>query len=77
MKCHVTVGYALPKERWESAAEHIQAIAPVMSAWLQKENADNMGKQDATDFTNDVLLAVTALRYVAENAADKCRFLPI
>jgi hypothetical protein len=77
MNCHVTIGYSLPKERWETATENIQAIAPVMAAWLQKENADNMGKQDAKDFTNDVLLAITALHYVAENATDKCRFLPL
>jgi len=77
MKSHITIGYDLPKERWETAAEHIQYVAPAIAAWLQKENADNMGEQDAADFTNDILLAITALHYVAENATDKCRFIPI
>lgn len=77
MNCKVTIGYELPKERWSSAADNIRQVAPAIAQRLQMMNCDGMGKQDAEDFMNDILLACTALNYVAECATDKCRFIPI
>ena len=77
MNCHVVIGYTLPKERWEAAAENIKTVAPSIAHRLEVINFEGQGKQDAKDFMDDVLLAITALHYVAEAATDKCRFLPM
>lgn len=70
-------GYTLPKERWVEAAENVQEMGNQIAAILLKRNADGMGKQDAEEWLADVLLAYTALRYVAEFATDKCRMVPL
>ena len=61
----VELGYSVPKERWKYAAK------------LIKENVDGLGQQDAEDWLADILLAWTALNFVAEFAADKCRMVPV
>ncbi len=73
----VQFGEALPKERWELARDNMKQLTPMLGRLLLKINGDGMGKQDAEDFTNDMLLAVTALNYVAECAVDKCRFIQL
>lgn len=70
-------GYTLPKERWVEAAENVQEMGNQIAAILLKRNADGMGKQDAEEWLADVLLAYTALRYVAEFATDKCRMVTL
>lgn len=73
----VKFGYTLPKERWVEAAENVQEMGNQIAALLLKRNADGMGKQDAEDWLADVLLAYTALRYVAEFASEKCHMVPL
>lgn len=73
----VDFGYTLPKERWVEAAENVLEMGNQIAALLLRRNADGMGKQDAEEWTADVLLAYTALRYVAEFATDKCRMMPL
>ena len=59
------------------AAENVLEMGNQIAALLLKRNADGMGKQDAEEWMADVLLAYTALRYVAEFATDKCRMMPL
>ncbi len=73
----ITIGYELPKARWQQAAENLKTVAPVIANILQHFNHENMGKDDAEDFMTDMMLAQTALLYVAEFATDKCRIIPI
>lgn len=40
-------------------------------------NRDGRGQEDADDLTADIMLACTAIGYVAEFAVDKCRFMPV
>lgn len=73
----VKIGYEISKERWEEAAENMEQVAPMIAAWLKKQNFEGRGNEDAKGFMNDAQLAVVALKYVAEFASDKCRFLPL
>lgn len=73
----VEIGYTVDKERWNEAAENMERAAGPMAAYLLQLNGDGMGQEDADDFMADVALVVTAARYVAEFAADKCRFIPV
>ncbi len=73
----VEIGYTVEKERWNEAADSMEEAAKPMAAYLLRLNADGMGKQDMDDFLADVALVVTATRYVAQFAADKCRFIPV
>lgn len=36
-----------------------------------------MGKQDAREFMEDAMLSLVALRFVAANASECCRFIAI
>jgi hypothetical protein len=73
----IAIGYELPKERWICATKNLKQVAPAIANFLLRMNGDGMGQEDADDFTNDIMLACTALSYVAEFAADKCRMVPV
>lgn len=73
----IEIGYELPKERWNEAAENLMQVGLVIATHLRVENYEGHGKEDADEWMADVTLACTALRYVAEFAADKCRMIPV
>lgn len=73
----IEVGYALPKERWLEAADNLQTVGTFIAGILKASDPEGRGEQDAQDWLADVLLACTALCYVAEFAADKCRMIPL
>ena len=73
----IEIGYALPKERWNEAAENLMQVGLVIATHLRVQNYEGRGKEDADAWMVDVNLACTALRYVAEFAADKCRMIPV
>lgn len=73
----VEFGYTLPKERWVEAAENVQKAGNYVAAILAKRNFEGKGQEDAEEWLADVLLAYTALRYVAEFATDRCRMVPL
>lgn len=73
----IEVGYALPKERWQEAADNLQTAGACVAAFFKEKNFDGKGEQDARDWLADVSLACLALLYVAEFAADKCRMIPL
>lgn len=73
----IEIGYALPKERWNEAAENLIQAGLLVATDLRTMNFEGRGKEDADEWMADVTLACTALRYVAEFAADKCRMIPV
>lgn len=73
----VKIGQALPPERWNEAADHMEMVAPVVAQLLLRLNGDGMGAQDAADFMADATLAVIACRHVALFCAEQCRFIPV
>lgn len=73
----IGIGYTLPKERWQEAASNLQTMGNYIAAYLKAKNFEGQGEQDAQDWLADVLLACTALLYVAEFATDKCRMMPM
>ena len=73
----IEVGYALPKERWQEAADNLQTVGAYVAEILKARNCEGQGEQDARDWLADVSLACLALLYVAEFAADKCRMVPL
>lgn len=73
----IEIGYALPKERWNEAAENLMQAGLLVATELRSINFGGHGKEVADEWVADVILACTALRYVAEFAADKCRMIPV
>jgi hypothetical protein len=73
----VGFGYTVPKERYQEAAENIQKLGAMYAEYLRKKNFDGLGEQDVQELMADILLACTALLYVAEFAADKCHMVPL
>lgn len=74
---NVEIGRSLPPECWRDAADNLEQVFPVFARILMQINGDGMGKEDARDFMDDAQLALIALRYVAECASEKCRFIPV
>lgn len=73
----VEIGYTVPKERWQKAAENLQDLGNVLAAGLLRQNRDGRGQEDADDLMADIVLACMALHHVAEFAVDKCRIIPL
>ena len=73
----IEMGYALPKERWNEAAENLMQVGLLVATDLRTMKFEGRGKEYADEWMADVTLACTALRYVAEFAADKCRMIPV
>ena len=73
----IKIGRSLPPERWLEAADDLEQIFPMVAHRLELMNNDGMGKQDAMDFMEDAMLALVALRFVAANASECCRFIAI
>lgn len=73
----IEMGYALPKERWNEAAENLMQVGLLVATDLRTMKFEGRGKEYADEWMADVTLACTALRYVAEFAADKCRMISV
>lgn len=73
----IEIGYALPKEEWEKAADNLEQVGKIMAMWLLKKNFDGRGQEDADDFLADITLASVAMRYVANFATEKFRMIPV
>lgn len=59
------------------AAENLHEFGQAMARNLRNMNRDGRGQEDADDLMADIMLACTAIGYVAEFAVDKCRFIPL
>lgn len=73
----IKFGRSLPPERWTEAAENLEQVFPMVAQRFELMNKDGMGKQDAQDFMEDAMLALVALRFVAANASECCRFIAV
>ena len=65
----------VPAERWQKAHDSLAAVFPAIAQILRKHNFEGQGEQDADEFSEDAMLALVALKYVQENASDKCKFV--
>ena len=73
----IEIGYALPKERWNEAAENLMQAGLMVAKDLRAMNFEGRGKEDADEWMADVTLASVAMRYVANYATEKCRMIPV
>ena len=73
----VTWGQELPREVWLRIAENLKGLACTTAEMLMRDNPDGEGKEMANELLVEMQLAYTAVRYVADNARDKCRVLPV
>lgn len=73
----IEIGYTVEKERWLAASENLHEFGQIMARNLRRMNRDGRGQEAADDLMADIMLACTAIGYVAEFAADKCRFIPL
>ena len=73
----IEIGYTVEKERRLAASENLHEFGQIMARNLRSMNRDGRGQEDADDLMADIMLACTAIGYVAEFAADKCRFIPL
>ena len=74
---NIEIGATLEKENWLAARDNLAQVFPIIADWLLKINGDGRGKEDAEEFMAHAQLAYQAMTYVAEFAADKCRFIVI
>lgn len=64
----------LTREQWLETTENVQEIFTMLLNALKHNGAS---ETDVQEFTADVTCALTAMRYVAEFASDKCVFAAI
>ena len=64
----------LTREQWLETAENVQGIFELLLNALKQNGAS---ETDVEEFTADATCALTAMRYVAEFASDKCVFAAI
>lgn len=64
----------LDKEQWLDIADCIFELGEKFAIMIRRENYEGQGEQDARELQADILCAVTAIKYVAEFASDKCVF---
>ena len=71
----VEIGQKVPPEVWRMARGHLAVVFSSIAEMLEKANFEGEGKQDKEDFSFHAALALSAMSYVADCAADKVRFL--
>lgn len=74
---NVEIGQTLPKESWLAARDHLATAFPFFGEYLRQLNFEGKGEQDKNEFLAEAQLAIQALTYVGEFAADKCRIIVI
>ena len=71
----IEVGQSLPSETWLAVRDDLAQVFPVFGEYLRQINFEGMGEQDKEEFLMEAQLALQALTYVGEFAADKCRII--
>lgn len=64
----------LTREQWLETTENVQEIFELLLNALKHNGAS---ETDVEEFTADATCALTAMRYVAEFASDKCVFATV
>lgn len=72
---NVEIGQTLPPEAWLAARDDLAKVFQFFGEYLLKLNYEGKGKQDKEDFLAEAQLAIQAMTYVGEFAADKCRII--
>lgn len=70
----IKFGRSLPPEQWKAAADRLESLRFPTAVFLR---AMGMSGEMANSFMDDAQLALIALRYVADNASESCRLIPI
>ena len=65
------------EEKEMVVVDNLEQVFPTIARRLELMNNDGMGKQDAREFMEDAMLSLVALRFVAANASECCRFIAI
>ena len=73
----IKAGQSLPPERWLEAADNLGRAFPMIARWFELQNFEGQGKEDAEACMSDATLALVALQFVGNCAADRCRFIAI
>lgn len=71
----VEIGESLPPEIWLQVRDDLAQVFPIFGRILLHVNHDGKGKQDQEEFLMEAQLALQALTYVGNFAADKCRII--
>ena len=71
----IEIGQALPRETWLAVRDDLAQSFPVLGELLRKINYQGKGEQDKEEFLMYTQLALQAMTYVGEFAADKCRII--
>ena len=74
---NIQIGQTFPPERWLEAADNLGRAFPMIARWFELQNFEGQGKEDAEAFMSDATLALVALQFVGNCAADRCRFIAI
>ena len=71
----IEIGQTLPTETWLAARDDLAKAFPFFGEYLRRINYEGKGEQDKEEFLAEAQLAIQALTYVGEFAADKCRII--
>lgn len=71
----IEIGQSLPRETWLAVRDDLAQTFPVIAEILRMINYEGKGEQDKREFLAEAQLALQALTYVGEFAADKCRII--
>ena len=68
---------ALTKEQWQEYIDEVKEAAPIIANMFLKMNHDGRGQEDHDDYMTSMIVAVAAMEYVREFAADKVMFAAV
>lgn len=71
----IEIGQSLPRETWLAVRDYLAQAFPFFGEYLRRINYQGKGEQDKQEFLAQAQLALQALTYVGEFAADKCRII--
>ena len=67
----------LTPDQWQYFIDIVETSAPVLANALLQINHEGMGKEDHDDYLAGMHVAIAAMRYVKEFAADKVNFVVV
>ena len=73
----ITKTTALTKEQWQEYIDEVKEAAPIIANMFLKMNHDGRGQEDHDDYMTSMIVAVAAMEYVREFAADKVMFAAV
>ena len=74
---HKAQSVPISKDIWNSAIAELSESAPTMAQVLTQIVPGHMVQEAVEKYLSSVQLAILAMQYVAENARDKVRVVPV